>query len=171
MIDWGLSVRKKWLFLGDSNLSKIPPHAIDGLQIDCFPGANFRHISQVMSKATVHVTVEKVLLSFGINSRTSKPKETSIKQVQTALRIAKQQFPYSEIRIPLINFSPNLPAIERENLTQLNAHIKKNMPSMPALDDKLFNTTHDNIHWTKETAQAMFDYWTTYLNLKTPRTH
>lgn len=169
MLDWGLSVRKKWLFLGDSNLAKIPPYSIEDLQIDSYPGANFLHIHEVMSKATVHVTVEKVLLSFGINSKGQKPKQTLIEQVQTALRTAKKCFPSAEIWIPLINFKPNLTTREQDNPTQLNSHIQKNIPFTPPLDQALFQTTQDDVHWTKETAQEMFNYWTSYLNLKTPR--
>lgn len=170
-IDWGLSVNKKWLFLGDSNLSRFPPYTIPNLQIESFPGANFRHAQEVMSKSTVHVTVEKVLLSFGINSRTQKAKETAVKQLQGALREAKKQYPYSEIWIPLINFSPSLPDAEKATLQILNQHIQKNMPHIPALTEDLFRTTPDRIHWTRDTAQAMMEHWTTYLNLNPPQAH
>lgn len=168
LVDWGLSVNKKWVFLGDSNLSRIPPHTISNLQIESFPGANFRHIQEVLQKATVHVKVEKLVLSFGINCRSQKAKETAVKQLQGAIREAKKRFPHSEIWIPLLNYSLALPTLEKTTLNILNQHIQKNVPYLPTLNRDLFNTTNDMIHWTKETAQAMFKHWTQCLNLNPP---
>lgn len=169
MVDWSLNVYKKWLFLGDSNLAQFPTYTIEDLQIDSFPGANFRHISEVIGKAKVHVTVEKTILSFGINNRTQKPRETTVRQIQAAIRTVKQIFPYSEIYVPLINFSKKLPIQEQENLSEVNQHIEKNMPFLPKLDDSLFETIPDQVHWTKSTAKAMFDHWAKELNLRLPR--
>lgn len=169
MVDWSLHVHKKWLFLGDSNLAKFPPYAMEDLQIDSYPGANFRHITEVIGKASIHVTVLKVVLSLGINSRKQKPRETTIKQMQASIRAVKKQFPYSEIYIPLINFSDSLPMQEQENLREVNQHIEKNMPFLPQLDEDLFETTSDKIHWTTTTAVAMFNHWLEHLNLRLPR--
>lgn len=169
MLDWSLHVHKKWLFLGDSNLAKFPPYATEDLQIDSYPGANFRHITEAIGKASVHVTVLKTVLSFGINSRLQKPKETTIKQIQAAIRAVKKQFPFSEIYVPLINFSKNLPIQEQENLTEVNQHIEKNVPFIPKLEEDLFETTQDNIHWSTTTAVAMFNHWLEHLNLRLPR--
>lgn len=168
MVDWGLSVNKKWLIMGDSNLCRFPVFSIADLQVESYPGATFRHAQEVLSKATVHTTVEKVVLSFGINSRAQKAKETTVKQLQGAVRTAKRTFPYSEIWIPLINFSPSLPVAERHNLLKINAHIKRNMPFLPQLDEELFETESDHIHWTKQTGKEILDYWASALNLKTP---
>lgn len=52
-----------------------------------------------------------------------------MKNVQAALRTAKRRFPYAEVWVPLVNFSPELPEDERENL--LNSHIERNMPFIP----------------------------------------
>lgn len=168
MVDWTLSVSKKWLIIGDSNLSRLPHHGIPNLQIDSFPGANFRHMGAVLSKAVVQVLVEKVLISCGLNSRGQKFKETTVKQLQTALRMARRRFPYAEIWIPLVNYSTALPEREQRNLIQLNTHIYKNMPYICHLPTASFQTEQDNIHWTRETGKAMFDHWATALNLKAP---
>lgn len=168
MVEWGLSVRKKWLIIGDSNLARIPGYSIPDLQIESYPGANFRHAHAILSKASKHVTVEKVVLSFGMNSRGQKAKETAIKQMQAALRMAKRTFPYSEIWIPTINYSVALPHAEQVTLSRLNTHLQKNMPFIPPLRNSYFHTESDNVHWTKGTARAMLDYWVTYLNLKAP---
>lgn len=166
MIDWTLSVTRKWLIIGDSNLARIPPFSIPDLQVDSYPGANFRHAQAVIAKSTSHVVVEKVVLSIGLNSRTQRAKETAVKQMQAAVRTAKGRFPYAEIWIPVVNFSSALPHVERASLYILNDHIKKNLPFIPQLSNRLFHTENDNIHWTRDTARSMFDHWVSYLNLK-----
>lgn len=165
MIDWGMSVGKKWLIIGDSNLSRFPGYSIPDLQIESYPGANFRHAQALMAKSSSHVTVEKVVLSFGLNCRGQRAKETSIKQMQAAVRTAKKRFPYAEIWIPMINYSTSLSSAEQINLQILNAHISKNMPFIPALKNIDFDTERDHIHWTRATARAILDHWISYLNL------
>lgn len=159
MVDWSLVVRKKWLFLRDSNLAKFPPYNKENLQIDSFPGANFRNTTEVIGKASVHLTVKKIILSFGINSRKQKTKETTIRQVQGAIRAAKKKFPLAEILIPLVNFSRQPPEKEQDNLREVNSHIERNMPFLPRLNEDRFETTSDLIHWTNDTAVAMFNHW------------
>lgn len=168
MIDWGLSIRKKWVFLGDSNLARFPTHVVPDLQIDSFPGANFRHAQALIRKATVHSNVEKVVLAFGLNNRNQGAKETAIKQMLGAVRATKNRFPYSEIWIPLINFSSGLSREEIQTLTTMNAHISRNLPFVPKLSEKDFLTEGDEIHWTRTTARAMFRHWVSFLNLRSP---
>ncbi|KAK1875431.1 Collagen alpha-1(XXVII) chain, partial [Dissostichus eleginoides] len=57
--DWGLSVGKKWLIMGDSNLARFPLFSINELQIDSYPGATFRHAEAIIQKATSSTVVEK----------------------------------------------------------------------------------------------------------------
>ncbi|KAL3966294.1 hypothetical protein ACER0C_031691 [Sarotherodon galilaeus] len=168
MIDWGLSVRKKWLMIGDSNLARIPGYSIPDLQIDSYPGANFRHAQALMAKSTSEVVVEKVVLAFGLNCKGQRAKETAIKQLQGAVRAAKKHFPYSEIWVPVINYSPSLSLAERTTLHTLNAHIMRNQPFIPALPSSSFQTEWDNLHWTRQTGRAMLEHWVSHLNLKSP---
>lgn len=168
MIEWSLTVRKKWLILGDSNLARIPRFSVSDLQIDSFPGANFRHAQALMLKATGGGQVEKVILSFGINCRAQRAKETSVKQLQAAVRTAKKQFPQAEIWVPVINYSCSLPLEERQTLQTLNAHIIRNMPYIPALGEFSFQTQNDNVHWTRQTAYKMLKHWARFLNLNAP---
>lgn len=168
MVEWNITVTKKWLFIGDSNLARLPHHDIEDLQIDSYPGANFRHMASIFSDAITPVTVEKVLISCGLNCRGQKIKETAVKQLQTAIRMAKRRFPYAEIWVPIINYSTNLPNSEQRDMIQLNTHIFKNLPHVIQLTEDMFHTERDNVHWTKETAQAMLDHWVSELNLKAP---
>lgn len=86
--------------------------------MESFPGSDFRHAQALMEKtvAPENLVVEKVVLSFGINSRGNKSKETTMKNVQVSVRSTKRKFPYAEIWIPMINYSEELPQVEIENL-------------------------------------------------------
>lgn len=167
MIDWDLVIEKKWLILGDSNLSRFPDFSDPDLQVDSYPGANFRHAQALMEKARCRVLVEKLVLSFGLNCRDQKVKETSIKQMQAALRTARRRFPDAAIWIPVINFSAHLPLKEKETLRLLNTHIEHNMPKIPPLSGCDFFTGKDHIHWTKETAKVMLAHWLRFLGIPT----
>lgn len=169
MIDWDLKVEKKWLIIGDSNLARIPGYSIPDLQIDSYPGANFRHAQALLSKATSQVMVEKLVLSFGLNSRGQRAKETAVKQMQAAVRTAKKKFPFAEVWVPVINYSTSLTASEQFSLQTLNAHITRNLPFIPALPNSVFRTEKDNIHWNRNTACAMLDHWLCFLNWNPPQ--
>lgn len=170
LTEWSFVARKKILIIGDSNLSQFPDFFNPNLQVECFPGSHFRHAQALMEKMDppLDLVVEKIVLSFGINSRINKCKETTIKNVQAALRSTKKRFPYADIWIPLVNFSAALPQDEQENLQTLNDHLERNMPFIPLLPEDRFETEADDIHWTRDTAEAMFDHWKDFLNAKTP---
>lgn len=162
--EWSLHVAKKWLILGDSNVAKLPEHDFVHLQIDAFPGATFRNAELLMDKTTCGVTVEKVILAFGINNRVQKTQETALKQLQRALNSVKRMFPSADIFVPQVNFSNSLPSKEKLRLTHLNSAIARLCEYIPALPPSLFHTGPDNIHWSPSTAVRMFDHWVRYLN-------
>lgn len=164
MLDWSLNVRKKWCVVGDSNLSAIPAYYNRDLQIDSYPGATFRHAEAFISRANVWTTVEVIVLAFGINHRAQKRKETGVKELQRALKATKEKFPRASIWIPLINYSKALPFEEQIILNGLNAHIRRNMPFLPALPNTKFQVEDDQIHWTPDCAKAMLQHWSDHLN-------
>lgn len=167
MVEWGLTVRKKWVILGDSNLARIPEYQIENLQIDSYPGGTFRHAEAILSKAHVTTEVEKIILAFGINHKAQKAKETSIKQLQHAVKRAQEQFPRARVWIPVINFSRTLKREEQGALEALNRYIRgKNINCISPLPNAQFSVTADRIHWTTATAKAMLDHWANELNLK-----
>ncbi|KAK2861496.1 hypothetical protein Q5P01_001029 [Channa striata] len=168
LLDWTLNVTRKWLIIGDSNVARLPMHSFPDLQIDGYPGANFRHAEAILAKLARNEMVEKVVLAFGLNSRAQKAKETAVKQMQAAVRVAKSTFPFAEIWVPLVNFSSSLPPEEIDTLQKLNAHVARNMPFIELLPDADFQTERDNIHWTQTTARAMFDHWSSFLNFNAP---
>ena len=166
LIDWEFVPEKKWILMGDSNLGELPGHSCDDLQIESFPGGHFRHAQALLEKARppTNLVVEKIILSFGIDSRENKSKETTIKNLQGAIRSARNKFPYAEILVPLVNFSNNLPIEEQRNLQTLNDYIQKSTGFIRLLPQHLFRTEEDNVHWTKETGEAMLRHWWQELN-------
>jgi len=162
--DWSLSVGKKWLIMGDSNLARLPPFTIDNLQIDSYPGATFRHAEAILKKATSSTVVEKVILSFGINNRSNQIKKTTLKQLQAAVRAAKSRFPQAAIWIPIINYSYLLPHHEQKHLLELNEYITQHLEHIPQLPSGSFGTEKDHVHWTKSTAKLMLQHWCEQVN-------
>lgn len=167
LTDWNLPVEKKWILMGDSNLSKFPGFLNQDLQVESYPGSHFRHAHALIEKCDPpeDLMVEKVVLAFGINTRTNKLKETTMKTVQGAVRSAKRKFPLAEIWNPQVNFSANLPAEEKENLEDLNAYLQRNASYIPLFPEAQFHTEEDDVHWTSETADAMFQHWMDFLNI------
>lgn len=165
MTEWSLTVKKKWLWIGDSNLARIPDHQFEGLQIDSFPGSTFRHAEAILARAHITTEVEKVVLSFGINHKAQKAKETAIKQLQRAVKKAQECFPRAGIWVPVVNFSKALKWEEQEVLEKLNRHIKKNMTFIEPLPDSDFFVVEDKIHWRPPTAKSMLIHWVKALNL------
>ncbi|KAM3620333.1 uncharacterized protein V6R79_021697 [Siganus canaliculatus] len=162
--EWSLCIRKKVLILGDSNLSKVPPFNVPDLQVDSYPGATFHHAEALLRKAICTADPETIVLSLGLNNRRQKTRETTIKQLQATMRVAKHRFPDCSIRVPLINFSSALPQQERLNLQILNNHIMKHYDYIPQLPNRDFHTEPDRTHWTHHTASKMFTHWLNQVN-------
>ncbi len=164
MQDWGLCVRNRCLIIGDSNLARFPPFRIQDVQVDSYPGATFLHAEAILKKAVCTVQVDTVILSFGLNNRKQKTRSTTIKQLQGAVRTARNRFPGATILVPVINFSPHLPIKDRDNLKILNNHIVRNFDYVPGLSKEVFETENDNVHWTRPTAAKIFEHWKKQLN-------
>ena len=162
--DWGLCVKEKRLFIGDSNLTRFPPFQPQNLQIDSYPGATFRHAESILKKAVCLVQPDTVVLAFGLNNRKQKTRVTAVQQLRRAVKMARDKFPQATIRVPIINYSPRLPMKERLNLQALNNHIGKSFDFIPELSDEHFVTDNDDVHWTRVTASKMFAHWVQHLN-------
>ncbi|MGH0186679.1 UNVERIFIED_CONTAM: hypothetical protein FKN15_022275 [Acipenser sinensis] len=75
-IDWSLQTNKNILIIGDSNLHRIPDHTQSQIQIESYPGAKFLHAANHLDKAKTDRGVTKVILSFGINNKDQKVKDS-----------------------------------------------------------------------------------------------
>lgn len=164
MMDWNLIIKKKCLIMGDSNLSRIPDFEMPDVQIDSYPGATFRHAEAILDRVSLNRDVTTLILAFGLNNRDQKIKQTAIKQIQRAVKMAKTRFPEAKIWIPLINFSRRLTLEEQVTLTELNRYIRTHTNAIPKLPRELFQTVYDNLHWTPQTAGAMLTHWAKFLN-------
>lgn len=162
---WSLSVKKRILIIGDSNLSRIPDFELPDVQIDSYPGATFRHAAAIMEKANIWCKPEKVILSFGINHKTQNIEHTATKQFQHAIRVAREVFTLAEIWVPQIDYQDkSLNAKELKNLWKLNNSIQNFGNFIPRLPTHKFRVTKDGLHWTADTARAMLQHWADYLN-------
>ena len=161
--DWSLTPSRPVVIMGDSNLHRLPPVLLDRVQVDCYPGARFTHAVDILnSVATPNLLVTQVILSFGLNNRTS-PSAYAFPQADVMIRRARAVFPRASIAVPLINVDPVLPAVQVNNIARLNAFLASHTTVVPLLPAALFRTQVDNIHWTAATARAMLAHWTPYL--------
>lgn len=163
-IDWSLTIKKKTVIIGDSNLSRFPQYDDPDLQIDCFPGAKFQHASNLLEKATVSLVPDQIILSFGINNRKQRHKLRAIAEIQKAYQTARRILPQTAVIVPLINFSRALPLAEREMIEHMNRFIGKNMITIPLLAATHFRVEGDGVHWRPATAKALFTHWMDHLN-------
>lgn len=62
--DWSLTLKKKYIIVGDSNVARIPAFSVPDLQVDSFPGAKFQHAGNLMERATVAVEPEIMIFFF-----------------------------------------------------------------------------------------------------------
>lgn len=166
--DWHLHAKETVLIIGDSNMSRVPPYAADGVQIDSFPGAKWCHAETLLEKATSETSVTNLILSFGLNNRSQRDKTVAVTELKRALRAARVKFPDADIRIPVINFSSALPQPEKDTLLHLNDFISGLKEHIPALPDEVFIAGRDDIHWTDETAERMLQHWNEQVNQESP---
>ncbi|XP_028986288.1 uncharacterized protein LOC114843660 isoform X1 [Betta splendens] len=163
--DWHIRGKKPVLILGDSNLNRILEFMHPEVQIDSYPGANFYHFWKVVQKTPAHPSVKVVVFSVGLNNRDQDPQKTSIKQLRALYRASRVAFPNASIFFPLINYSPSLTQIQKQNLDTINTYITNYLPSLPRIPQDRFRTRADNIHWTTATAHSIFDLWCQKLSL------
>lgn len=166
--DWSLHIRETSLIMGDSNVCKLPSFSAPGIQIDSFPGAKWCHAQALLEKATCDEDLETLVLSFGLNNRSQRDKDTPVTELKKALQTAQERFPEADIYIPAINFSSTLPRNEQETLLHLNTFIAGLDEHIPTLPDSMFHTEKDNIHWTDKTAMCMLEHWSNYVNVVSP---
>ncbi|KAL0189772.1 hypothetical protein M9458_016871, partial [Cirrhinus mrigala] len=158
-IDWSLNLKKKYVIIGDSNVSRIPAFNISDLQIDSFPGAKFQHAGNLVEKATIAVEPEVLLLSFGLNNRSQRCFTSTNKEIQRAYRVARTRLPHTEIVVPLVNYCDLLPIEEQRYLDDINQYIKDNLNFLQLLPVAQFQVESDTVHWTAATGRHMLDHW------------
>lgn len=163
--DWRIKVDRPVVFLGDSNLNRIPPFENDQIQIESYPGANFYHFFNLLEMTPVCENTAMVILSVGLNNKDQDPQKTSIKQLRKVVNGAKAVFPNADIFVAHIHFSRSLSKLQQTNLTMINNFISTHYNYLPCIPQQHFHTIADGIHWTSETAKKIFDSWCEGLRL------
>ena len=165
---WSFICEKPIIFIGDSNLARIPKFPYLNVQVESFSGANFVNIDWMMKRrfARNHIEnhVQTVVLCQGINLRDST--DSTMIKVQLALlhRRCREVFPNAIIYVAQTNFSPGLSLRQRDTLNTLNDYIAVNYRYLKPLEASKFQTTPDNIHWTPETARLIFQHYLSQIN-------
>ncbi len=162
--DWSLNLKKKFIILGDSNVSRIPAFHIPDLQIDSFPGAKFQHAGNLVEKATIALEPEILVMSFGLNNRSQRCFSATSKEIHRAYRLARTRLPHTEIVVPVVNFCDQLPRDEQNLLLEINEYIRTNLNFLDPLPSAQFRVESDSVHWTSSTARYMLEHWARSLN-------
>lgn len=165
--DWSIEIVKNTLIVGDSNLARIPSFVDETVQVDSFPGATFYHIRGVLEKAEPRPSMQKVILSVGLNNCLGKQTSfTTLKQLQRLLKICEIKFPNAEIYVPVINYSERLERETQMLIEKLNQAIIEKCNFLPELTRLRFHTEpHDPVHWRADTAQEILTFWLDQVNM------
>ena len=168
LTDWDLTDLQSRIILGDSNLCKIKTTPVNGLHVECFPGAKIQHLDRILSKYWVPSGMhpEYIILSVGINDRENNVNSTTIPAMRKLVARASKMFPGSIIVVPEINCSGNLTEREIRNVNSLNAELRRtpHIVCAPQLPREDFHCGDDNIHWKTTTGNAILAGWLTHLN-------
>jgi len=164
---WQLPViHKPILVVGDSNLRNITTTPTTDIQIECYPGANFRNITSIV-KTYAHLEKPgKIILSVGINNRRAMPNNSSIPDLKNLISSTVKSFPNADIYIPTINYPGHLAPAEKQHLDAINKIINSHSKgsAIPKLNSNQFETKPWDIHWTNKTANTLLDHWLSHLN-------
>ncbi len=166
--DWSLTLKNKYVIIGDSNVSKMRNFSYVNLQIDSFPGAKFQHAGNLIEKATIIVQPEMVIFSFGINNRTQRCVQNTTKEIQRTYKMARNRLPNARLYFPVINYSELLVWEERTHLDGVNEYIRETLMYIEKLPHDRFKVEQDLLHWTTETAKAILEHWAHQLNWPGP---
>ena len=167
-LNWSLEPTRKILVIGDSNISRLPLIMDEEVQVDCFPGANIAQATHLLKGNTpTSGTVERVILSFGINDRDRGNISLVGDSLGKLVSAARATFPNARVHIPVVNSSRDLGATQRINLHLLNGLIKNTPDHIPRLAQVQFQVIWDKIHWTASTGGRMWNHWRHFLDQRT----
>ncbi|KAJ4947673.1 hypothetical protein JOQ06_009706 [Pogonophryne albipinna] len=156
--NWSLSPSREVLILGASNISRLPLVHDPRVQVDSFPGANLAQAATIIRKNTV-------VLSFGLSDRDIWDSTLLVNDLRRLLNAARDTFPNADIRVPIINISAHSSPLQMENIRILNQQNFHTHQSLPKLRRSAFTTERDHVHWSPDTAVAMWEHWASLLGL------
>ena len=76
------------------------------------------------------------------------------------------KFPHSKVMIPQINVPPNLPKDGSNKLSEYNYFLSKQtkIEIIPKIQKEHFRLQSDGYHWTRDTANKLYNHWLDHLN-------
>ena len=90
--------------------SRLDTSTTNNVQVKSYPGTKLCHADRIVSSYLHPQHPEKIILSFGLNNRSTEPRSTSFHNLRKLIGTTKKRtFPKSEIYFPLVNFATNLP--------------------------------------------------------------
>lgn len=103
---WHVSIQKPIVFLGDSNLSKIPTFQGPKVQMHSYPGAQLDHITEIIRKMDgPNHQPEKIILAVGLNNGLTRNREPTLRKcIQKLLKVTTDTFPCALVYVLLLNF-------------------------------------------------------------------
>ncbi|XDV35105.1 hypothetical protein PO909_005132 [Leuciscus waleckii] len=162
--NWSLAPVNPVLFVGASNLSRLPRTEAWEIEVHSFPGATIVDGYNIIKHRTRTIGgMEHVVLAFGLNDRANSNITALGKILEKLVEAAKATFPGAKIYVPLINYDKDLPEQQVRNLRALNDIIFWAECCVPLLPGGRFQVELDKIHWTAGTAQAMLQHWLSHL--------
>ena len=163
--NWTLIPTRKTIIMGDSNIARLPTILEEGIQVDCFPGANLSQALHLLKHKTPTSDIaERVILSFGINDKHRSNTSLLDNSLRKLWLAARATFPHAQIHIPVINTSNSLSNTHRANINTLNQLIRATPDHIPRLSRDQFHTEADNIHWSVQTGRNMWIHWRSFLD-------
>jgi len=166
-------VREDTLIIGASNLGHITSSPSDQIQIESFPGAHFQNFTDMLKVAHQSKTTKNpkhIILDIGINDRSSNVHTTAGRNLTTMVNKIADKNQSSDIYLTQINYSDLLTKQEQSNLDGINETMlelesqSERIHVIQKLHPSKFQTGHDRIHWTKNTANSMIRHWLSSLN-------
>nr|XP_023668731.1 uncharacterized protein LOC111844469 [Paramormyrops kingsleyae] len=165
-LNWSLTPTRPILIIGDSNLARLLLIQDKRIQVDCYLGANMAHATHLLRQKTrTSIDTQTVVLSFGINDRDITNPTLMEQRLKRLINTAQITFPFADIFVPLINYSTKFQPTTQRNIKTWNSTIKESDRYITSLPRSLFHTARDNIHWTPDTATAMWNHWQSFLAL------
>lgn len=164
--NWILKPKRPYLIIGDSNVGRLPPIHHSEVQVDCYPGAKFQHITHILRhKTPVSPKVRGVILSVGLNNRKQEPRTHYQELIGALLDTADSTFPNAHIKIAALNWSDKLPLDIKANLIRIDVTIYNTHRAIPRMPPRDFRTEDDLLHWTKTTALKIWQHWSGFFDL------
>ena len=167
-VKWKLeSITHPTFIIGDSNLKNIK-HRVDNVQIDSFPGAKIKHITDLVNAyPNSAYKPDNVIVSVGVNDYNNKFETTTKDQIDKLCGALSKKFPSSRVYIPQLNVPETVSRYGTQNLNKINHYLAKktkHITVIPVIKKEDYILASDDYHWTHLTGNKFLRHWLNHLN-------